>query len=410
MRDILHCDMNNFYASVECVLNPALRDYPIAVGGSEDDRHGIILAKNYIAKSFGVATGETTWQARAKCRDLIIVPPHYDAYMKYSRLAREIYARYTDMIEPFGPDECWLDVTASEMLFGTPEHIADEIRGAVKSELGLTISIGVSFNKIFAKLGSDMKKPDAITVLTPENFRQKAWPLPVGDLFGVGRATQKTLNSYGIYTIGDLANYPEISLKYRLGINGVRLKAYANGMDESAVGFSGIREPVKSVSHGTTFTQNLCTADDVRSGIFYLSESISHRLYSIGRYAGVVSLWVKSPQLQVVQSQSRQHTPIRRAADIASQACRLYDANTPFDSVRALTVGVSMLTDENAPMEITLFNDTAKTEKLDKLDRAVDSIRCRFGTDKIKTATSMNVRCLPGMQTLSGADIAFARE
>ena len=203
-RVILHCDMNNFYASVECTMTPELKNKPVAVCGSVEERHGIVLAKNYAAKAFGVSTGEAIWQAKQKCQDLVIVEPHYEQYMKFSKLARGIYGRYTDQIEPYGMDECWLDVTGSGCM-GTGFEIADEIRRTVKFELGLTISAGVSFNKIFAKLGSNMKKPDAITCIEADSFREKIWCLPASDLLGVGRATEKILSGYGIHTIGELA-------------------------------------------------------------------------------------------------------------------------------------------------------------------------------------------------------------
>ena len=205
-RNILHCDMNNFYASVECMLDPALREYPVAVCGSVEERHGIVLAKNYKAKAFNVQTGDAVWQAKQKCRDLVIVPPHYEEYLKYSKLARSVYERYTDQVEPYGMDECWLDISGTEGIYGSPEKVANEIRETIKFELGLTISVGVSFNKIFAKLGSDMKKPDAITVIEKDTFKEKIWGLPASDLLGVGRATKKVLDKYAITTIGDLAN------------------------------------------------------------------------------------------------------------------------------------------------------------------------------------------------------------
>lgn len=222
-RTILHCDMNNFYASVECMLNPKLKGHPVAVCGSTEERHGIVLAKNYEAKAYGVQTGEVVWQAKQKCKDLIVVNPHYLEYIKYSRLAREIYSRFTDLIEPFGMDECWLDVSGSTDLFGTGEKIAEKIKETIKFELGLTISVGVSFNKIFAKLGSDMKKPDAITVIKKDTFKKKIWNLPASDMLGVGRATKKKLDNYGIYTIGDLAQTSPNLLQTTLGKNGILL-------------------------------------------------------------------------------------------------------------------------------------------------------------------------------------------
>ena len=232
---ILHCDMNNFYASVECMLDMSLKGKAVAVGGDVENRHGIILAKNYEAKKYGVQTGEALWQARQKCRNLLIVPPHYEQYIKYSKLARQIYAEYTDLVEPYGMDECWLDVSGSIGIYGDGEKIANKIRERMKFELGLTISAGVSFNKIFAKLGSDMKKPDAVTVISKDSFREQIWQLPASDLLGVGRSTQKVLTLYGIKTIGDLANASPDLIERRLGKCGLMCIRYAKGEDISRV-------------------------------------------------------------------------------------------------------------------------------------------------------------------------------
>ena len=226
--------MNNFYASVECMLDPVLKKYPVAVCGSVEERHGIVLAKNYAAKAFGIKTGDTVWQAKQKCRNLVVVPPHFEEYIKYSKLARNVYQRYTDQVEPYGMDECWLDISGTDYTFGSPEKVANDIRETIKFELGLTISVGVSFNKIFAKLGSDMKKPDAITCIEADSFREKIWCLPASDLLGVGRATEKVLSGYGIHTIGELAATSDDFLKCRLGKNGLAIKQYANGLDDYA--------------------------------------------------------------------------------------------------------------------------------------------------------------------------------
>ena len=254
-RAILHSDMNSFYASVEMMLDPKLRGKAVAVCGSTENRHGIVLAKSELAKRAGVKTGMVNWEAKQRCKDLILVPPQYDQYLKYSKLAHEIYYRYTDLVEPFGMDECWLDVTGCE-IYGKPLEIAEEIRQSVKEELGLTVSIGVSFNKIFAKLGSDLKKPDAITVITKQNFKENIWPLAASELLYVGSATTKKLASYGIKTIGDLAATEPSTLKYMFGINGLKLWRYANGTDESRVMQKDFVSPVKSIGHGIT-----CTAD-----------------------------------------------------------------------------------------------------------------------------------------------------
>ena len=256
-RTILHCDMNNFYASCECAQNPSLRGKPIAVCGSKEERHGIVLAKNELAKTCGVQTGEAIWQAQQKCKGLVVVPPHYDLYLRYSKLARSIYAEYTDLIEPMGLDEVWLDVTGSRALFGDGMTIAEILRKRIRAELGLTISVGVSFNKIFAKLGSDLKKPDAITEIPRDRFRQITGPLPVNALFGVGRATTKALHGIGVTTVGRLAETPLSVLTYKFGKNGVTLWQNANGEDHSPVAPMDADLPMKTAGHGVTTSRDL---------------------------------------------------------------------------------------------------------------------------------------------------------
>ena len=292
-RNILHCDMNNFYASVECMLNPALKEYPVAVCGSVEERHGIVLAKNYKAKAFDVKTGDTVWQAQQKCRDLVIVPPHYEEYIKYSKLARSVYERYTDQVEPYGMDECWLDITGTGSLFGSPVEVANKIRETIKFELGLTISVGVSFNKIFAKLGSDMKKPDAVTVIPKDTFREKIWKLPSADLLGVGRATQRTLDSYGIRTIGALAQTDPEFLRSVLGKNGVALWNYANGNDLSLVAKKDFVSPIKSVGHGITTVADLEKPEQVWPVFLELTQDIGHKLRVHGLSAEGVAIHIR---------------------------------------------------------------------------------------------------------------------
>ena len=256
-RTILHCDCNGFFASVECVHRPELKEVPMAVCGDPENRHGIILAKNELAKQYGVTTAETIWQAKRKCPQLVLVAPHHDEYAHYSRLVNEIYQQYTDRVEPFGIDESWLDVTGCEELFGDGVTIAETLRRRVREEIGLTISVGVSFNKIFAKLGSDYKKPDATTVITRENFRQIVWPLPVGSLLYVGRAAQESLRRIGVTTIGELAQAEQKNLQLALGKLGEQLWVYANGMDESPVHRTDEKREVKSVGNGMTFPDYL---------------------------------------------------------------------------------------------------------------------------------------------------------
>ena len=301
-RVILHSDANCFYASCEMVLNPELRGKAVAVGGSEEERHGIILAKSELAKRAGVTTGMPLWEARNKCKDLIIVPPHFEYYSKFSRLLHKIYERYTDYIEPFGLDECWLDVTDC----GEDGYlIAEEIRNTVKEELGLTVSIGVSFNKVFAKLGSDLKKPDAVTVISKEDFKEKIWPLPASDLLYCGRQTSKSLASLGITTIGSLAKSPKRIIANHLGKNGEMLWDFANGLDTSRVAHKDHYEPPKSIGHGVTCVENLEDFEEAMKVIYSLSLDIGYRLRKENLYAGGVSLVVKDQNFTHYSYQTR---------------------------------------------------------------------------------------------------------
>lgn len=386
MRTILHCDMNNFYASVECMLNPELRDKAIAVCGSVEERHGIVLAKNYKAKAFGVSTGEAIWQAKKKCPDLTIVEPHYEQYMKFSQKAREIYGRYTDLIEPFGMDECWLDVTGSRTM-GTGFEIADEIRRTIKFELGLTISAGVSFNKIFAKLGSDMKKPDAITCIDYKTFREQIWELPASDMLGVGNATEKVLSGYGIHTIGQLANAPENMLTGRLGKCGALIRRYANGEDNSPVKHTDYVSPVKSLGHGTTTMQDLENNAEVWSVMLDLVQDIGRRLKLHKKRASGIAIHIRDNELHTKEWQCQFGMPTNSPTYLARTAfalfCKSYRWELP---IRSVTVRAINLVEEDVPVQLDLFCDIAKVEKQERLDAAIESIRSRFGKDAIKNA------------------------
>ncbi len=285
-RIILHCDLNNFFASVSLLSNPTLKDMPVAVCGDKENRHGIILAKNESAKKCGVKTAETIFEAKRKCPELVLLPPLYKEYEKYSKLAQNIYRRYTDMIEPFGIDECWLDVTGSTVLFGSGEQIANSIKNDIKKELGITASVGVSFNKIFAKLGSDMKKPDAVTVISRENFKEKVWPLPISDLLFVGKQTKEKLKSLGISTIEDITYCDDRNLKKLLGKNGTELKAFALGEDRSPVVTPTENDKPKSVGKSTTSGKDFTNNDEVWTAFLRFSETICATLKEKGVYAG----------------------------------------------------------------------------------------------------------------------------
>ena len=386
-RTILHCDMNNFYASVECMLNPVLKGHPVAVCGSTADRHGIVLAKNYEAKKYNIQTGEVVWQAKQKCKELIVVDPHYEHYIKYSKLAREIYKQYTDLVEPFGMDECWLDVTGSTHLFGTGYEIAEKIKETVKFELGLTISVGVSFNKIFAKLGSDMKKPDAITVIEKETFKNEIWQLPASDLLGVGRATTKKLNYYGIYTIKDLATVSKDFLNKLLGKNGILLWKYANGTENSLVTPNDFEVPIKSVGHGITTVRDLENNNDVWPVILELSQDIGTKLRKYEKYAAGIAIVVRNNELhhQTWQMQLSQQT--NSSLYLAKKAYALFCENYNWNrDIRSITVRAINLVSEQTPQQIDLFSETQNIDKMERLEIVVDKLRERFGKDIIKNA------------------------
>ena len=394
-RIILHSDMNSFYASVEMMLNPSLKGKAVAVCGSTEDRHGIVLAKSELAKKRGVKTGMVNFEARQRCPDLIIVPPQYDQYLKYSKLAHEIYYRYTDQVEPFGMDECWLDVSHS--VVGDGLNIAENIRRSTREELGLTVSIGVSYNKIFAKLGSDMKKPDAITSITPEDFKEKVWPLPASDLLYVGRATESKLSGFGIHTIGELAATSPESLKRWFGINGLKLWSFANGTDDSRVMHKDFVSPVKSIGHGITCVADLNDEEDVYRVMLELSQDIGHKLRVNELIAGGVQISVRSNDLSFKQYQTQLEMPTRSPKEIADTSRllfhRQYKWNTP---VRAVTVRAINLMPQMVPVQTTIFSDPLALERRDKLETAIEDIRRRYGKHSIINATLLGDLKMPG--------------
>ena len=387
-RVILHCDLNCFFASVELLRYPALRDVPVAVCGDPESRHGIVLAKNEAAKQLGVKTAETIWQARQKAPHLITLPPHHGLYREYSRKVNAIYGQYTDLVEPFGIDESWLDITGSMHLFGGDgKSIADQLRERLREELGLTISVGVSFNKIFAKLGSDYKKPDATTVIDRGNWQAIVWPLPVGDLLGVGRSTQKLLRQYGVETIGQLAAFPRQTLETLLGKHGTQLHDYANGLENSPVRPQHEAEPVKSVGNGTTFPRNLTRWEEVRSGLAVLSDSVAGRLRRQGLYCGGVALTIRNAQFHQFSRQVRLDAPTHLQKDIYQTALALarQSWHAP-DPIRALTVTALYLTDSaDSFQQLDLLDGAAaqREEKQERLEQAMDAIRGKYGKGAI---------------------------
>jgi len=387
-RIILHCDLNCFYASVELLSHPDLRDVPTAVCGDPSSRHGIILAKNEPAKKFGVKTAETIWQARKKCPDLVLLPPHHDLYHEYSKKVNAIYDQYTDLVEPFGIDESWLDITGTVHLFGgDPVAVADTLRSRIREELGLSLSVGVSFNKVFAKLGSDYKKPDATTVISRENWKEIVWPLPVGDLLFVGGAARKLLKQYGVETIGQLAQCSQSMLENLMGKMGAQLYEYANGLECEAVRSRYEAEPVKSVGNGTTFPKNLTTREQVQSGISMLADSVATRLRHHGLYACGVQVTVRTPDFKDYSRQCQLPAPTHLIRDLTETAMDLAEQLwKPPAPIRALTVtAINLVQDIDAYEQVDLFTAPAapKKEKQEKLEAAMDRIRGKYGSSAI---------------------------
>ena len=401
LRVILHSDLNNFYASVETLKNPALKDVPLAVCGNVEDRHGIVLAKNQLAKSFGVKTGEVLWQAKKKCPKLQTVLADHHSYEEVSKKVRAIYERFTDQIEPFGIDECWLDVTHSQKLFGDGEQIANLIRETVKKEIGITVSVGVSFNKVFAKLGSDMKKPDGTTVISRENFKQLIWKMPVEDLLFVGKATKNKLNSIGIRTIGEVAKTDVKVLNKLLGVWGDNLYRYANGLDDSPVE-KRKSEDVKSIGNSLTCYKDLISFDEVKTLLLLLSEAVASRLRESGLgKAKVVKITVTDNDLNVFGKQEKLMRPTSSAIEIANQSYKLFESLYKWERpVRAAGVSVTDFTlgKEQLSLDIDIIPDK-KHDKNDRLESAVDDIRRKYGTNAVQRARILQD------EKLSGTDI-----
>lgn len=392
-RTVLHCDCNSFFASVETVFNPSYASVPMAVCGSSEERHGIVLAKNELAKRFGIKTGEVIWQAKKKCPSLVIAQPHYREYEQFSRRIGEIFYEYTDLIEPFGIDESWLDVTASLNLLGDGKTIADSLRERIHREVGITVSVGVSFNKVFAKLGSDYKKPDATTVISRENFKNIVYPLPVSDLLFAGRSTTSRLNRIGIYTVGDIALAGRKAMTDALGKNGSTLYDYATGAECSPVTPVNTEREIKSVGNGMTFRRDLVGLDDIRAAVWALSDTVSSRMRSYGVMCGTVSVAVRDTNLNTVSRRRKLRTPTYLCKDIASVSVdiirELTDISKP---IRSLTVtGTDICKADTVGVQQSFFEDeSTRREKNEKLETAIDCIRARFGGDSVIRCSSVN--------------------
>ena len=396
-RIILHCDLNCFFASVELLDKPALQNVPVAVCGDPASRHGIILAKNEPAKRMGVQTAETVWQAKQKCPHLILLPPHHSLYADYSRRVNTIYGQYTDLVEPFGIDESWLDVTGSLHLFGgDARQLADDIRARLRQELRLTISVGVSFNKVFAKLGSDYKKPDATTVISRENWRDMVWPLPVGDLLFVGRAARRTLSQFGVETIGQLAACKPELLEQLMGKAGLQLYRYANGLDDAPVRPQHEQEPVKSVGNSTTFPENLTRWEQVRGGLQMLCDSVAARLRQQGLYCGGVAVGVRDAQFRTVSRQMRLPGPTHLMRDIYGAALeltgRIWKAPNPIRLLSVTALYITDSADSYQQLDLLAGDAAARDRRQEQLESAMDAIRGKYGRDAISFGHRGKVR------------------
>ena len=384
-RVILHCDANSYYASVECLYTPEIRHKPVAVGGSVEARHGIILTKNALAKQYGVKTGEAIWQAKQKCPDLVCVPPDFPLYVRFSGKMRKIYEQYSSRVESFGLDEAWIDLTNCGVTFADGMRIAEEIRARIREELGITVSVGVADNKILAKLGSDMKKPDAVTALPPSCFHEMIDRLPVSDLLYVGPSTTRRLAKLGITTIGALARCEDSVLLTLLGKNGLLIKAYANGQDRSPVMPSDFRSCVKSVGNSTTPPHDLTCMDDARCIFTLLAESVAARLRQEGLRARCVSISARNTELVTGSCQMMLRRPTNLTDDITRASLQLFanrfGGQFPY---RSVGISCSHLSGEDAPVQLDFTGEEQRRMHMEQLERSIDGLRSRYGHQVIQ--------------------------
>lgn len=384
-RVILHLDANSFYASVECLYRPEIRSRPVSVCGDPEARHGIVLTSNQLAKKSGVKTGMAIWQARQFCPELVVVPPDYALYLHFSQMIRAMCDEYSDRVESFGLDECWLDASAPDATMDTGAALAHTLRKRVKEELGITVSVGVSDNKIFAKLGSDLKKPDAVTVIPPDGFREKIWPLPASSLLYVGPRTAKKLRDLCIHTIGDLAQAPTDVLKHRLGKNGLMLQLFANGLDTSPIMPSNVEMAIKSIGNSTTTPHDIATLDDARCVYYLLAESVGARLRENGFRSRCISISARTTDLQWGSCQETISQPTNITSEIAQRAFAMFQLRYAHAlPLRSVGISCGMLVPDHTPIQLDMLGNEEKRERLERLDGALDGIRRRFGNQVVQ--------------------------
>lgn len=399
MRTILHSDLNNCYASIECLRHPELRGKPVAVGGDPELRHGIVLAKSMEAKAAGVTTGESLWSARRKCPELIVLPPDFPLYISFCRMAREIYCDYTDAVEPFGLDEAWLDVGGSLGLLGTGESIAHDIRRRIVRELGVTVSVGVSFNKVFAKLGSDMKKPNAVTVIAEDNYKERVWPLPSRALLYVGRSTQAKLAKYGINTIGGIAAASPVFLHSLLGKGGDIILAYAQGRDDSPVIHSDETRLIKSIGSSTTTPRDLCCDQDAVIILSMLCDGVTRRLRECGLKCGTLQLSLRDSEMMYYQRQAKLSRPTDLTNELTRLSIELFrNSHCWGKPLRSLGVRADELVPGNECVQTSIFENEQIRLKHERLDSTLDSIRSRYGKNAVFRAVTMLDPSLSGVK------------
>lgn len=388
-RTILHVDGDRFYSAVECFLHPEIRDKPVAVVGDPELRHGIVLTRNTIASRYGVKTGEAIWEARLKCPDLVLRNADYYNYQRFSKAVRKILLEYTDQVEPFGIDESWIDVTGSIGLLGSGEKIAKEIQHRVNYELGITVSIGISYNKVFAKLGSDQRKPNGMTVITEKNFRETVWPLPVASLLYVGPATICKLYRYGIHTIGELATMPPGLLQRWFGKWGLLLYTFANGADRTEVGVFDEMQTIKSVGNSITAARDILSPEDANMVFWVLAECVAQRMRELGVKGRTVGIYLRTTSLCSFSRQHKTDSFTNLASEIETEAMRLLSKNYRWqEPLRSIGVSVSDFAHElEVEPQCSLFYDQKERDKLENLERTMDGIRNRFGSYSIRRAS-----------------------
>ena len=389
-RVVLHCDINHCYAQIEEMKHPELKNVAMAVGGHEESRHGIILTKNLLAKKYNIKTGESLREALKKCPDLLIIHPHYDDYLYYTEKVKDIYREYSDRVESFGLDEAWIDCTESVKIFGSGKEIAQIIQKRVLEEVGLTVSIGVSFNKIFAKLGSDMMKPMGLVVIDRDNFKETAWNLPVEDLLYVGRSTQIKLNLFGIKTIGDLAQFDIVALKRNLGKMGEIIWYFANGYDNSEVAITGTTSEIKSIGNGITTPKDITTFEEAKLVFYVLCESVASRAKEKGFVGKCISIHLRNTELKSI---SRQYK-FKNATNITEEMMPIilmllkenYDFSIP---LRSITITLSHLLNEDCQVQCSLFESNSKHQKGYDLELTLDKIRSTYGFSSVKRCSML---------------------